>query len=119
MAYDKNKIFAKILRGEIPSERLYEDDYAIAINDLHPKAKTHILVITKGEYIDIDDFTRNASQEEISGFFKAVSIVSKNVGLEDGYRVISNIGSNGGQETPHLHIHILGGEKIGALNSNS
>jgi len=117
MAYDKDNIFAKILRGEIPSEKIYEDDYTIAINDLYPKAKVHILVLSKGEYIDMEDFSKNASAEEIAGLFKAVGEVAREAGLEEsGYRMISNIGTHGRQEIPHLHIHILGGEKIGKLN---
>ncbi|QNT79493.1 histidine triad nucleotide-binding protein [Entomobacter blattae] len=114
--YDQNNIFAKILRKEIPSTPLYEDEYAYAFHDLYPQAPIHILVIPKGAYISMNDFTANASMEEIAGFFKAVGLVARNAGLADeGWRMASNIGENGGQEIPHLHIHILGGKKLGPL----
>ncbi len=113
MAYDKNNIFAKILREEIPSEKIYEDDYVIAINDIVPKAPTHVLVITKAEYTDMNDFSINASADEFAGLFKAVGKIARDLNLvEAGYRTLTNCGPNSGQEVPHLHIHILGGEKL-------
>jgi len=116
MAYDKENVFAKILRGDIPAPRVYEDDFAIAIKDLYPKAKVHLLVIPKSEYVDMDDFTKNATAEEIAGVFKAVGNAAREAGLEkDGYRIISNCGKDSGQEVPHLHIHILGGEALKGL----
>ena len=113
MAYDSNNVFALILRGEIPTNKIYEDDYCIAFPDLHPKAPTHVLVIPKGAYTDFSDFSAHASAEEVAGFFKAVGNVAKQLGLpEKGYRLVMNIGRDGGQEVPHLHVHILGGKKL-------
>ena len=122
MAYDKNNIFAKILRGEIPCKKIYEDKYVLAFHDVNPQKKVHVLVIPKGEYINLDDFSSNASAEEISGLIKGISIVAKKVGVSEevkggGYRSLVNIGKNGGQEVPHLHFHIFGGEKIGKMVS--
>jgi histidine triad (HIT) family protein len=122
MEYDKNNIFAKILRGEIPCKKIYEDKYTLAFHDVNPQKKVHVLVIPKGEYINLDDFSSNASEEEISGLIKGISIVAKKVGISEevkggGYRSLVNIGKNGGQEVPHLHFHIFGGEKIGKMVS--
>ena len=118
MAYDDNNIFAKILRGEIPCNKIYEDDFALAFHDIAPKAKQHILVIPKGAYTDIVDFGANGSAEEIKGFYSAVSKIAKDEGLtQDGFRSIANTGNFGGQEVPHYHIPLLGGEPIGALRS--
>ena len=122
MSYDKNNIFAKILRGEIPCKKIYEDKYTLAFHDVNPQKKVHVLVIPKGEYINLDDFSSNASEEEISGLIKGISIVAKKVGVSEevkggGYRSLVNIGKNGGQEVPHLHFHIFGGEKIGKMVS--
>ena len=122
MGYDKNNIFAKILRGEIPCKKIYEDKYTLAFHDVNPQKKVHVLVIPKGEYINLDDFSSNASEEEISGLIKGISIVAKKVGVSEevkggGYRSLVNIGKNGGQEVPHLHFHIFGGEKIGKMVS--
>ena len=114
MSYDKNNIFAKILRGEIPCKKIFENDYVLSFHDINPQKKIHALVIPKGEYIDLDDFNKKASDKEITEFHKAVSHVSSLLGATDkGYRVLSNIGSDGGQEVPHLHFHIFAGEKIG------
>ncbi len=111
--YDKNNVFALILRGEIPTNKIYEDDFAIAFPDLHPKAPTHVLVIPKGEYTDFSDFTAHASAEEVAGFFAAVGKVAQQLGVaEAGYRLVMNTGKNGGQEVPHLHVHILAGKKL-------
>ncbi len=117
--YDDDNIFAKILRGEIPCEKVYEDDYVLAFNDIDPKAPIHILVIPKGKYISIVDFGENASALEIKGFFVAVSKIAKEKGIdEQGFRSIANAGINGGQEVPHFHLHLLGGKRIGAMVSN-
>ncbi len=111
--YDKNNVFALILRGDIPTNKIYEDDFAIAFPDLHPKAPTHVLVIPKGEYTDFSDFTAHASAERVAGFFKAVGKVAEQLGVaEAGYRLVMNTGKNGGQEVPHLHVHILAGKKL-------
>ena len=120
MAYDKNNIFAKILRGEIPCKKIYEDKYVLAFHDVNPQRKVHVLVIPKGEYVNLDDFSSNAPEEEISGLIKGISIVAKKVGVSDkvkggGYRSLVNVGANGGQEVPHLHFHIFGGEKLGKM----
>ena len=118
MDYDKNNIFAKILRGEIPCKKIYENDYVLSFYDVNPLKKTHLLIIPKGEYIDLDDFHDKASEKEIIEFNKAITHVVKKLKISNqqgGYRVLSNIGKNGGQEIPHLHYHIFGGEKIGKI----
>ena len=118
MSYDKNNIFAKILRGEIPCKKVYENEYVLAFHDINPQKKIHILIIPKNEYIDLDDFTNKASDKEIIEFNKAITHIVKMLKIsnqEEGYRVLSNIGKNGGQEVPHLHYHIFGGEKIGKM----
>lgn len=116
MAYDDQNIFAKILRAEIPCDKIYEDDHCLAFNDINPQAAVHVLVIPKGAYVDWDDFHANASDSEIAALTRAVSTVARQVGVaDDGYRVISNCGPNGHQEVPHLHLHILGGQKIGRM----
>lgn len=116
MNYDSNNIFAKMLRGEIPNNKVYEDDYALAFNDISPQAPVHVLVIPKGEYISFDDFTTNASAEDIAGFYRAVQQVATQLGLKQGgYRIISNIGRNAHQEVLHYHLHILAGCDLGGL----
>ena len=118
MGYDKNNIFAKILRGEIPCKKVYENDHVLAFNDLNPQKKIHVLVIPKGEYIDLDDFINKASDKEIVELSKAITHIVKKLKIsnqENGYRVLSNTGKDGGQEVPHLHYHIFGGEKIGKM----
>ena len=114
--YDPNNIFAKILRGEIPCKKVYEDKFAMAFYDIHPKAPTHVLVVPKGAYVAHHDFTANASTEEIAGFERAVGSVAKQLGVDDtGYRVISNCGANAHQDVPHYHVHILGGQALGPM----
>ena len=116
MVYDTNNIFAKILRGEIPSKVIDEDEYTFSFADINPQAPVHILVIPKGSYTDWSDFAANASSKEISAFFRAISRVAELTGIgETGYRVISNIGPDSHQEVPHLHMHVLGGTPIGPL----
>ena len=116
MNYDKNNIFAKILRGEIPCKKVYENDYALAFHDVNPQKKVHVLVIPKGEYIDLNDFHNKASEKEIVELNKAITHVSILLGTKNkGYRVLTNIGNDGGQEVPHLHFHIFAGEKIGKM----
>jgi histidine triad (HIT) family protein len=120
MAYDDNNVFAKILRGEIPAKKVYEDDYALAFHDIGAKAPVHILVIPKGKYLSIVDFGGKASEAEITGFYRAVAKVANDLGLaEGGFRSIANTGLNGGQEVPHFHIHLLGGKKMGPMVSES
>ena len=116
MSYDKNNIFAKILRGEIPCKKVYENDFILAFHDINPQKKIHALVIPKGEYIDLDDFNKRASEKEIAELSKAISHVSNLLGAsKKGYRALSNIGLDGGQEVPHLHYHIFAGEKVGKM----
>lgn len=115
-AYDQNNIFAKILRGEIPNDTVYEDDHVLAFNDIDPQAPVHVLVIPKGAYISIDDFGVRASAEEIKALQSAISKIVDQFGLaEGGFRVISNTGKNGGQEVPHYHVHILAGRPLGPM----
>ncbi|MEO5492824.1 MAG: HIT domain-containing protein [Sphingomonas sp.] len=114
--YDDQNIFAKILRGEIPSKRVYEDQWAIAFHDITPLASTHILVIPTGPYVSWDDFSGHASAEEIAGFVRAVGTVARDLGLvAPGYRLLANVGPHSGQEVPHLHVHLFGGQALGPM----
>ncbi len=116
MTYDQNNIFAKILRGEIPCKKIYENEHALAFPDIHPKAPIHILVIPKGAYTTHNDFSQRATDAEIAGFERAVGEVAKIAGVaESGYRLISNCGVNAHQEVPHYHVHILGGRTLGPM----
>ena len=122
MNYDNNNIFAKILRGEISCKKIYEDEYVLAFYDINPQKKVHALVIPKGKYVNLDDFSSKASEKEITSLIKGISLVAKKVGVSDevkggGYRSLVNVGENGGQEVPHLHFHIFGGEKVGKMVS--
>ena len=114
--YDDGNIFARILRGEIPSKAVHEDEYALAFHDINPAAPTHILVIPKGPYISWDDFSAKASEPEIAGFVRAVGKVARDAGAVDsGYRLLANTGLNSGQEVPHLHVHIFAGRPLGPM----
>jgi len=114
--YDDNNIFAKILRGEIPSTPVYEDDFAYAFPDINPQAPTHILVIPKGRYVSWDDFSATASDAQSAGFVRAVGKIARDANLvEPGYRLLANIGPNSHQEVPHLHVHIFGGRQLGPM----
>lgn len=116
MMYDTDNIFAKILRGDISCDKVFEDDWALAFNDIAPAAPVHVLVIPKGAYVSIDDFTATASDAEIVGFYKAVGKVARDLGLaEPGYRTLNNTGAHGGQEVPHFHVHIFGGKSLGPM----
>ena len=120
MTYDKNNIFAKILRGEITCEKIYEDEYVLAFHDINKQKKIHALIIPKGAYVNLDDFSSNASEKEIIGLIKGIGTVAKKLGVStvakgEGYRTLANVGDHGGQEVPHLHFHIFGGEKIGKM----
>ena len=124
MTYDKNNIFAKILRGQIPlkaNEKIYENEFVLSFYDINPRKKIHALVIPKGEYTDLDDFSKRATEKEIAELIKGINIVAKKLGISvdggRGYRTLANIGENGGQEVPHLHFHLFGGEKIGKMVS--
>lgn len=110
MTYNTDNIFAKILRKEIPTDFIYEDDYVVAFKDIHPKAPVHLLVLPKGAYTDYTDMLSNADEEEILGFSRAIVAVARQNGLvEGGYRIVFNVGAGAGQEVPHLHAHILAG----------
>jgi len=114
--YDDQNIFAKILRGEIPSKRVYEDEFAIAFHDINPQAPTHILVIPRGPYVSWDDFSAKGSDAEIAGFVRAVGAVAREAGLvAPGYRLLANTGLQSGQEVPHLHVHIFAGAPLGPM----
>lgn len=116
MSYDRFNIFARILRGELPCDKVYEDDHVLAFRDINPKAPAHVLVIPKGPYINHGDFAARATEAEVMGFQRAVEKVTKMIGIANGgYRIISNTGANAHQEVPHYHIHILGGRTLGPL----
>ena len=116
MAYDSNNIFARILRGEIPCKKVYEDDYALAFHDINPQAPVHFLVIPKGAYVSVNDFAAQAGEAEIAGLIRALGKVAEMAGVaEDGWRLLSNVGTNGHQEVPHLHFHIFGGRMLGSM----
>ena len=120
MSYDKENIFAKIISGEIPCDKIYEDDYALSFEDIRPQAPSHALIIPKGEYTDMNDFSANASDEEIVGFNRAVAIVTDKLGISEqsggnGYRLIANSGKDSHQEVPHLHFHLLAGRPLGPM----
>ncbi len=116
LPYDPDNIFAKILRGEIPCDKVYEDEWAFAFHDINPQAPVHLLVVPKGAYVSWDDFSEKAPAEEITGFIRAVGQVAREAGLVDpGYRVLANIGQHGHQEVPHLHVHLFGGRQFGTM----
>lgn len=115
-SYDDDNIFAKILRDEIPSKRVYEDEWALAFHDINPQAPHHILVIPKGRYVSWDDFSETASDAEIAGFVRAVGHVARSAGMvEPGYRLLANTGTQAHQEVPHLHVHIFAGRPLGPM----
>lgn len=116
--YDSNNIFAKILRGEIPCKKVYEDMHALAFHDINPQAPQHILVIPKGSYVSWDDFSARGSDAEIAGFVRAVGNVARDAGMvAPGYRLLANVGLDGGQEVPHLHVHLFAGKPLGSMLS--
>ena len=116
MAYDDDNIFAKILRGEIPCDKVHETEHSLAFRDINPQTPVHVLVIPKGKYVSMDDFSANASDAEQADFMRAVGAVARMEGIvENGYRVLSNIGRDGHQEVPHLHMHIFGGKNLGRM----
>ena len=119
MGYDKNNIFAKILRKEIPCNKIFENDHVLSFHDINPQKKIHALVIPRGEYIDLDDFNNRASDQEIVALSKAITEVSKILSISidtgKGYRALTNLSEDGGQEVPHLHFHLFGGEKVGKM----
>ena len=114
--YDESNIFARILRGEIPAKRVYEDDHVLAFHDINPMSPTHILVIPKGPYVSWDDFSERASDAEVVAFVRTVGQIARQAGLvSEGYRLLANTGGNAGQEVPHLHVHIFAGRPLGPM----
>jgi histidine triad (HIT) family protein len=114
--YDDNNIFARILRGEIPSKTVYQDEWAVAFQDINPQAPVHVLIIPKTKYCSFADFSAAASDAEIAGFMRAVGTVARQLGLEaPGYRILANMGQHGGQEVPHFHVHLFGGRPLGRM----
>jgi len=114
--YDDGNIFARILRGDLPCKKVYEDEHALAFHDINPQAPVHILVVPKGRYVSWDDFSAKASDTEIAGFVRAVGTVAREQGLvEPGYRMLANVGQHGHQEVPHLHVHLFGGRQFYAM----
>ncbi len=116
LPYDPQNIFAKILRGEIPCKRVYEDEWALAFHDINPQAPEHVLVIPKGAYVSWDDFSAHGSESEIAGFVRAAGKVARDMGLvTPGYRLLANVGMDAHQEVPHLHVHLFGGKPLGPM----
>ena len=116
MSYDTGNVFAKILRGEIPCEKIHDDEFAIAFDDINPQSPVHVLVLPKGEYVSMDDFTANASDAEVAGFFRAVGAVARQLDVVGiGYRILANHGRDAHQEVPHFHIHIFAGRDLGPM----
>ena len=114
--YDDSNIFARILRDEIPSRRIYEDPFAVAFHDINPQAVQHVLVIPRGRYVSFADFVGTASEPEVAGFFRAVGAVARQLRLEQpGYRLLTNMGEHAGQEVPHFHVHLFGGAPLGPM----
>jgi histidine triad (HIT) family protein len=115
-AYDDNNIFARILRGEIPCKKIHEDEHTLAFEDINPQAPVHALVIPKGKYVSMKDFSAKASDVEIAAFVRAVGKVAALKGLDDpGYRILANAGADAHQEVPHLHVHVFGGRALGSM----
>ena len=116
MPYDPQNVFARILRGEIPCRKVHEDEWSLAFHDINPLAPVHVLVIPKGSYVSMADFTAQASDAELAGFFRAVGQVARDLGLEDGgYRMLANTGAAANQEVPHLHVHLFAGAPLGPM----
>ncbi len=116
MAYDRNNVFARILRGEIPCKKVYEDEHVLAFHDINPQAPLHVLVIPKGEYVSLDDFSAKASSDELAAFLRALGEVARRQGVvESGYRILANHGRDAHQEVPHFHVHIFAGRPLGRM----
>ncbi|MDR3518737.1 MAG: histidine triad nucleotide-binding protein [Azospirillaceae bacterium] len=114
--YDPNNVFARILRGEIPCRKVYEDEHTLAFHDINPQAPVHVLVIPKGAYVDVDDFSARASDGEIAALWRAVTAIAHDLGVAvPGYRLLANTGPESGQEVPHLHLHLFGGRPLGRM----
>src|SRR5579863_2717419 len=116
MAYDRNNVFARILRGELPCAKVYEDEHVLAFRDINPQAPTHVILIPKGEYVSADDFAQTASDTELAAFFRAIARVAHAEGVADsGYRILANHGEAAHQEVPHFHLHLFGGRDLGPM----
>ncbi len=116
MTYNRNNVFAKILRGEIPADKVYEDTYALAFHDMNPQAPVHVLIIPKGEYVSADDFSAKATEAEIAGFVRAIGAVAAKLGVAAaGYRILANHGHDAGQEVHHFHLHLFAGAPLGPM----
>lgn len=116
MAYDPSNIFAKIIRGEIPCKKVYEDEHVLAFHDINPQTPVHVLVVPKGDYVSFDDFSEQAGEDEIAAFVRAVGKIARDLGVADtGYRVLANTGAHGHQEVPHFHLHLFGGKPLGRM----
>ena len=116
MAYDRNNVFARILRGELPCSKVYEDEHVLAFRDIHPQAPVHIVVIPKGEYFSVDDFSEKASEAELAAFFRAIGRIARAEGVaETGYRILANHGAAAHQDVPHFHLHLVGGRDLGPM----
>ncbi|MGC2199885.1 MAG: histidine triad nucleotide-binding protein [Stellaceae bacterium] len=116
MAYDRNNVFARVLRGEIPCKKVYEDTHVLAFHDINPQSPTHILVIPKGEYVSLDDFSEKASAEEMAALVRALGNLAREQGVaESGYRILANNGPAAHQEVPHFHVHLFGGRDLGGM----
>ena len=116
MAYDRNNVFARILRGELPCRKVYEDEHVLAFHDIHPQAPTHIVVICKGEYVSVDDFSETASEAELAAFLRAIARIARQEGVTDsGYRILANHGAAAHQDVPHFHLHLVGGRDLGPM----
>jgi histidine triad (HIT) family protein len=116
MAYDRDNIFARILRGEIPCRKVLEDEHVLAFDDINPQSPTHVLVIPKGEYVSLEDFSANASEAEIAALVRALGKIARDRGLaESGYRILANSGRDARQEVPHFHVHLFGGRDLGGM----
>jgi histidine triad (HIT) family protein len=116
MDYDRTNIFARILRGEIPCNQVFEDPHVLAFHDISPQSPTHVLVIPKGEYVSFDDFSEKASAKEITALIRALGRIARELGVaESGYRVLANTGPAAHQEVPHFHVHLFGGRDLGGM----
>ncbi len=116
MAYDPNNIFAKILRAEIPCDKVYEDDHVLAFRDINPQTPTHVLIIPKGAYVSFDDFSLDAPEAEVMALVRAAGRIARDLGLAaPGYRILANTGADGRQEVPHFHLHLFGGQDCGRM----
>jgi diadenosine tetraphosphate (Ap4A) HIT family hydrolase len=116
MAYDRNNVFARILRGEIPCKKVYEDEHVLAFHDISPQTPTHVLVIPKGEYVSFDDFAAKATDDEMTALIRALRHIAREQGVaETGYRVLANTGTAARQEVPHFHVHLFGGRDLGGM----